>query len=53
MFREILGKIHQDFAEKWQNFENLVKIFEKMPKIFNKFLLKIWDLSGAKEMQIL
>ena len=51
-FREILGKIHQNFAEKWQNLKFLkilAKFFEKTQKNSRSFLLKIWDLSGAKE----
>ena len=51
-FREILGKIHQNFAEKLQNFENFVKFFEKMKKK-TKFFAEILRSERCKGMQIL
>ena len=40
-FREILAKIHQNFAEKWQNFEKFVNFFEKMQKNSRSFFAGI------------
>ena len=52
-FREILGKIHQNFAEKWQNFENFREIFRKNAKKITKFFAENLRSERCKGMQIL
>ena len=52
-FREIQGKIHQNFAEKWQNFENFREIFRKNAKKITKFFAENLRSERCKGMQIL
>ena len=52
-FREILGKIHQNFAEKLQNFEIFVKIFEKNAKKIHEVFAENLRSERCKGMQIL
>ena len=52
-FREILGKIHQHFAEKWQNFENFVKNFEKNASKFHEVFPENLRSERCKGMHIL
>ena len=52
-FREILGKIHQNFAEKWQNFESFRKIFRKNAKKSRSFFAENLRSERCKGMQIL
>ena len=47
-FREILAKIHQNFAEKWQKKRKIREFFRKNAKKKRSFLLEFWGVSGAK-----
>ena len=52
-FREILGNIHQKFAEKWQKIENIVIFFEKLRKKIHEVFAEILRSEWWKTMQSL